>query len=197
MNGDPRGWYQHALASEAAQSKINVLRVPVAHLSAGERADMDILTCRSGSESDHAPLALAESSSAKWSVMVKAGERVVAHTGIVYRVIFVGDLRVAVGGITSVMTLPEFRGRGYAGAVLSSAAAFAGVWLWAPFLMVLCEREYAAFYEALGWNVLQVPISFEHTAGHAELEDRVAVVLACQGDRQWPTGAIDLRGPVW
>ncbi len=197
VNRDPRGWYQHALASEAAPSKINVLHVPTAHLSARERAEVDVLTCHSGPASDRKPSALAERHPAMWSVMVKAGQRVVAHTRIVYRVIQVGDLCVPVGGITSVMTLPEFRGRGYARAVLGSAAAFTGMWLWAPFVMVLCGREHAAFYEGLGWKVVQPAISFEQAAGNAEFDDRLAAVLACQGDRQWPTGAIDLRGPVW
>jgi predicted GNAT family acetyltransferase len=54
-----------------------------------------------------------------WSVLVKTEQRV-SHAEILYRVVQVGEQRLAVGGIGGVMTLPEWRERGYARAVLKS-----------------------------------------------------------------------------
>jgi len=70
-----------------------------------------------------------------WCVLVKTEQRVVSHAGILYRVVQVGERRLAVGGIGSVMTLPDWRGRGYARAALKKAQAFVAVWLWLPSLL--------------------------------------------------------------
>jgi predicted acetyltransferase len=60
--------------------------------------------------------------------MIKADERVVTHAGILDRVIYVGELRVPVGGVTGVMTLADWRGRGCARATLASAARTSDRW---------------------------------------------------------------------
>ena len=67
---------------------------------------------------------------------MKTDRRVVAHAGVLYRVITVGDLRVPVGGMVGVMTLLASRGRGYARAALDMATAFVGSQLWARFALV-------------------------------------------------------------
>ena len=181
---DPRGWYQHALAVDSASDANHVIRLAAAHLSASEREATRSLTPDPPVPSGPAMT---------WSVLAKPDQRVVAHTGILYRVIRVGDVWVPVGGLSNVMTLPEARGRGYARAVVSSAAAFVGVWLWAPFAVVLCAPECAAFYQALGWRETNAPISCEQQA----LLNRVAMVLPCQGEADWPSGPIDLCGAPW
>ena len=132
-----------------------------------------------------------------WSVMVKADQRVVTHAGILYRIIQVGDIRVPVGGITSVITHSDWRGRGYARAALARAAAFVAVWLWALFELAICRRKDTDFYEMLGWRVAEAPIWCEQPGGRVRLEGEVAVFLPCQGDAEWPSGTIDLGGRPW
>ena len=187
---DPRGWYQHALAVDSASDANHVIRLAAAHLSASEREATRTLAPDPAIPSQPDADVV---SAMTWSVLAKPDQRVVTHTGILYRVIRVGDVRVPVGGLSKVMTLPEARGRGYARAVVSSAAAFVGVWLWAPFAVVLCAPECAPFYQALGWRETNAPISCEQQA----LLNRVAMVLPCQGEADWPGGPIDLCGPPW
>src|SRR5919198_1684591 len=176
---DPHGWYQHALAVDSGSGAKHVIRLAVAQLSASERDETQTLT-------PDPPIAIDADADAvaamTWSVMAKLDQGVVTHTGILYRVIQVGDLRVPVGGLSGVMTLPDWRGRGYARAVVASAAAFVGVWLWAPFAVVLCSLECTAFYESLGWRKANAPISCEQPGGRQELVNRVAMVLPCQGE---------------
>lgn len=199
----PQDWYQRALAAESVTSRMNVLRLAVSNLSPREREETHVLTRHrlpgvdGKNQSAHPAADERVWAASTWSVMVKADQRVVTHAGILYRVIQVGDLRVPVGGISGVTTLGEWRGRGYARAVLANAAAFTAVWLWAPFALVLCPPEDSAFYAKLGWRIAEAPIWCEHAGGRARLADQLAVSLPCQGEVEWPSGPIDLCGAPW
>jgi GNAT superfamily N-acetyltransferase len=200
---DPHGWYQRTIAAEAVASGVKVLQLAVAHLSDAERHETRAFTRHTleGGIERIRPLALAASSytwaAPTWSVLVEADGRVVAHAGILYRVIQVGQLRVPVGGLAGVMTLHDWRGRGYARAALAHATAFVAMQLWARFAVVICPREDTAFYEHLGWRVAEAPISCEQPGGQVTLEGEVVLSLACQGEADWPGGPINLMGTPW
>ena len=191
---DPAGWYGRALAVDSTSPAKHVIRLAVSHLSATERDAIHALT------PDHEHRSKADAdliSPMMWSVMAKPDQHVVSQTGILYRVIRVGDVLIPVGGLSSVMTLTEARGRGHARAVVASAAAFVGMWLWAPFALVLCVADAITFYEHVGFRKIDEPISFNGPGGQQLLTDRVAMVLACQGEADWPSGPIDLCGAPW
>src|SRR5690348_2258119 len=89
----PAAWYQQALAVDSATSATHVARLATKNLSARERAETRILTRHPLDGMDTAGLALVAHPELKyawatptWSVLVKAGDRVVTHAGIVYRV---------------------------------------------------------------------------------------------------------------
>jgi hypothetical protein len=191
---DPEGWYRRALAVDSASAAKQVLRLSVSHLSATERNAIHALV---PDDECHSEVASDLVSPMMWSVMAKPEQQVVCQMGILYRVIRVGDVLIPVGGLSAVMTSPDARGRGYARAVVASATAFVGVWLWAPFALVLCAADAASFYEHLGWRKIDEPMSGNGTGGQHVLTDRVAMVLACQGATDWPSGPIDLCGAPW
>jgi aminoglycoside 2'-N-acetyltransferase I len=200
---DPAGWYQRALAAHPVVAGARISQLSVANLSADERQQLLAFTRHT---LDHGldrvrPFALPADSyrwtAPTWSVLVKADSRVVAHAGITYRVVEVDDLRVPVAGIGGVMTLPDWRRHGCARAALSSATAFAGLQLWAPFALVICPEEDTAFYQHLGWRIAQSPIWCEQPGGPVRLAHELALYLACQGDADWPSGPIHLRGAPW
>jgi Acetyltransferase (GNAT) domain len=197
---DPHGWYRQVLN---ADTSLNVLPLAVSSLSPGELLETRAFTRhtlerRVGRVRPFQLPADSYSWSAQsWSMLVKADGHVVAHAGILYRVIQVGDLRVPVGGVSGVMTLNDWRGKGCARAALAKATAFVATQLWAPFAVVICPMEDTAFYEHLGWHVAEAPIQCEQPNGQVTLEREVALWLACQGDAQWPSGPIDLGGTPW
>lgn len=200
---DPAGWYQRALATRPIVGGARISQLSVANLSADEHQQT---LAFSRHTLDRAlgrvrPLALPADSyhwtAPTWSVLVKVDLRVVAHAGITYRVIQVDDLRVPVAGIGGVMTLPEWRGHGYARAVLANATAFAGVQLWAPFALAICPEEDTAFYQHLGWRVAEAPIWCEQPDGPVRLARERALYFACQGEADWPSGPIHLAGAPW
>lgn len=203
VKGDPQGWFQRALAVDTARARVNVLQFAVENLSPDERRQTLAFTRHT---LDHTlgtvrPFALPADTYSwtppSWSALIKSDQRVVAHAGIIYRVIQVGQLRVPVAGIAGVMTLPDWRRRGYARAMLANATAFAALQLWAPFALVICPKEESAFYQHLGWQIAEAPIFCEQPGGQVWLEREVAVYLACQGDVEWPSGSIDLGGTPW
>jgi len=191
---DARGWYRNALAVDSVSSGKHVIQLPVSHLSAGERDALRILRTDAEVRND---TDAGVASTMTWSVMAKPDQRVVSQTGILYRVIRVGDVLLPVGGLSTAVTLPQARGRGYARAVVASATAFVGVWLWARFAVVLCAADATGFYEHLGWRKVNEPISYPRAGGQQPLLNRTAMVLACQGEAEWPSGPIDLCGAPW
>ena len=168
-------------------ARADLMHLPVVHLSAAERADIQTLSC-------HPQPAWSPSD---WAVMVKVDRHVVAHTGILYRVIRVDETRIAVGGFTQVMTLQNWRGRGYARASLEGASDFVRMMLAAPFALVICPAGDAAFYQRLGWQVHDAPITAEQSGRSTIMHDQVAATLACQPGVVWPAGPIDLGGAPW
>jgi GNAT superfamily N-acetyltransferase len=200
---DPHGWYQRGLTEDAVGTGVNVVQLAIGNLSPDERQQAQAFTRHTLQRSVERvrPFALPANSytwaSPTWFALVKAEQRVVAHAGIIYRVIQIGDLRVPVGGIAGVMTLPGWRQRGYARAALAKATAFVGRQLWAPFALVICPREDTAFYEHLGWRITQAPILCDQPGGRVKLEHEVALYVPCQGDADWPTGPIDVCGAPW
>lgn len=202
-NIDPNGWYQRALTVDGPGQRVNAISLPVGSLSPGERAETYLFNRHTLEPLDPhlRPLALPADrytwTPHAWSVMVKADQRVASHVGILYRVIQVGNIRVPVGGMTSVMTRSDCRDRGYARAVLATAAAFVAVRLWAPFAVSICRRNDTGFYEMLGWRVADAPIWCEQPGGKVRLEEEVCVFLPTQGAADWPGGTIDLCGFPW
>jgi GNAT superfamily N-acetyltransferase len=199
----PHGRYQRTLAADSVTARVNVLQLAVANLSPEERRQTQAFTRHTLERNVGRvrPLALPADSyswtAPTWSALVKADLRVVAHAGIVYRVIQIGDLRVPVGGIGGVMTLPAWRQRGYARAALAKATAFVGLQLWAPFAVVICPTKDVGFYEHVGWRAADAAIWCEQPNGRVRLEDEVALFVPCQGDAGWPGGPIDLAGAPW
>jgi GNAT superfamily N-acetyltransferase len=200
---DPQGWYQRTLAMEVVTAGVKLMQLAVDNLSPEEHGQTQAFTRHTLQRSMGRvrPFALPADSytwaAPTWSALVKADERVVTHVGILYRVVQVGQVRVPVGGIGGVMTLPDWRRRGYARAALARATAFVGMKLWAPFAVVICPREDTAFYEHLGWRVADAPIGCQQPRGQVALEDEVALFLSCQGEAEWPNGPIDLSGIPW
>ncbi len=197
---DATSWYQRALTADAASAGKHVIRLAARNLSASERAATDALTPAPLLETDTATLASKrdDSPAPTWSVMALSGQQVVAHASIRCRVIQVGNVRVPVGGMSGVMTLPEWRGRGRARAVVDSAAAFVGIWLWAPFAVVMCPTDDArGFYAKSGWHRASAPVWYERADGERKPTNRVAMILPCQGEAEWPDGPIDLCGAAW
>ena len=136
-----------------------------------------------------------EWSAPDWRVLVWVEGRVVSQAAILERVGRVAGQPVKLGGVGGVIALPEWRGRGLTGAAMRRAAEFMCRELGVEFGLLVCEEDVVAFYERLGWQVVEGPLTFDQSGGKATWPAAV-MVLPC-GEKEWPGGTIDLCGLPW
>jgi GNAT superfamily N-acetyltransferase len=118
----------------------------------------------------------------------------VCHVGLYLRKAQHGARDVFIGGIGGVMTLPDARRRGFAGAAMRAAAdelKSAGC----DFGLLFCEPHNVAFYEGLGWGLFSGDVFCEQPAGRIKFDMMRPMVLPVRSSPQ--SGMIDLCGLPW
>jgi predicted acetyltransferase len=132
---------------------------------------------------------------AHWCTMGIFDGNLVGRIGILQRTISVGQELIPVAGICGVVTVPEFRDRGIASALLNESVAYIKNRLSLPFSLLTCNAKLEAFYDRLGWRTVNGPTVFTQPDGVRTCKV-LTTVLEC-GPRLWPEGPIDLRGLPW
>jgi aminoglycoside 2'-N-acetyltransferase I len=130
-----------------------------------------------------------------WYVLTLSEDKLISCLGILERVVAVDGQPIQLAGIGSVMTHPEWRGRGIASALLEKTAAFIRGDLGVQFGLLLCRKEVVPLYAKLGWKLVEGPTIFDQPTGKMTYP-RLTMVLPC-GEKEWPTGPIDLCGLPW
>ncbi len=134
-------------------------------------------------------------SDSDWFVMGLLAGEVVSRVGILKRVVSAGDEVVVVGGISGVATLPEYRRRGYASALMRNAQEFMREELPTDFGLLICNTRRRQLYERLGWKVVPGPTTYAQPGGSETLSGLTMVLE--YGRARWPAGPIDLCGYPW
>ncbi len=83
-----------------------------------------------------------------------AGSLLVSHVQVIPIELQGSDRPLVIGGVSSVLTYPPFRGEGHASALMRRAASHieaAGL----PMGMLFCGEETIPFYQRLGWHTLE------------------------------------------
>lgn len=135
-----------------------------------------------------------------WWVRVHEKDALVSAVGIVERPIVADGKEARAAGITSVMTHPEHRRRGYAKAAMQRATDFIW-WELKPDLALLLSSEMGVpLYAGLGWRAIPGPVFCEQPGSQLNFTKAFpgnpAMALMPPG-RTAPKGAIDLRGLPW
>jgi GNAT superfamily N-acetyltransferase len=125
-------------------------------------------------------------------VIAWEGEHVVAHAGLFFRDGSLDGTHARMCGIGGVMTAPDRRRQGLAGAVMMRAAqAMDGV----DFGLLFCEPHNVNLYGGLGWRVFDGTVACTQPMG-AMMFDLMPAM--CLPRRLAPArGAIDLCGLPW
>jgi GNAT superfamily N-acetyltransferase len=135
---------------------------------------------------------------ATWAVLVQVDGQLASHVGIVDREVLVDGRAIRIAGIASVMTEPEFQGRGYATAALQRATAFIHETLHVPFALLLCLEHRRTLYEGLGWRPLPGPVFCDQPDGKVLLTIPGRYIMFLPGTSEGvPVGPIDLCGLPW
>jgi GNAT superfamily N-acetyltransferase len=131
----------------------------------------------------------------RWHTMGILEGSLVGRVGILERSISVEEELLRVGGICGVVTVPEYRGRGIASALLGESVAFIKNRLSLPFALLTCRLKLEDFYEKLGWKTVNGPTVFTQPDGVRTCGGLTMVMEL--GSRLWPEGPIDMRGLPW
>jgi GNAT superfamily N-acetyltransferase len=131
----------------------------------------------------------------QWYVMGIVGDRLIGRVAMLERVISVDGASLRVGGITGVVTEPDFRGQGVATRLVGYAVGFLRDELKIPLALLTCNRKIGPFYERLGWRVVRGPTVYTQPGGACTCPGLTMVVES--GSARWPDGLIDMRGLPW
>lgn len=131
-----------------------------------------------------------------WHVLAWADETLVCHVGIVEQAATVGGEPVQLGGISGVVTEPDWRGRGLASEAMRRAAEHMRRSTAADYGLLLCLQERVTFYGRLGWQQITAPLFFTDWRGET-VQTGLAIMMLPLRDRPWAGGRIELSGLPW
>lgn len=130
-----------------------------------------------------------------WVAIMEQDGEIVSFCNIVERSARFDNNRVEIGGLSHVVTLPEFRGNGYSKEVVMEAAKFMFDTLLADFCLVLCTDERVAYYRKLGWYMVNSKLICSQS-GCDDIEWEGNTMLYSRAARELPL-IIDLQGLPW
>lgn len=135
----------------------------------------------------------------RWAAYVEGEGRLATHVGILDHTVLVDGRPLHVGGVTSVMTAPEFERRGYATAALRRAAEFIRSELRVTYALLACFPHRVSLYEGLGWRMLSNRVYCDQPDGKVLLtavSGCSVMALPLAGDAVL-AGDIDLQSLPW
>lgn len=122
-------------------------------------------------------------------------EEPVSHAGILKHVITVNDEPVLVAGLGGVVTVPEARHEGFARRLVLAAMRFAESEWKVEAGLLFCRPQMLAYYESLGWQVVEPPVMIEQPGG--KIVSPLHVMVIPFGDMAWPSGTVELQSLPW
>lgn len=137
-------------------------------------------------------------SAPSYSVVLEHEGEVIAHVGVVDRVITVGEHKLRVAGVQNVFVLPEFRRRGLTTALMEAAmreAAARGFDLG----LLFCVPEIERVYSRSGWLKLdpRPVVRIDETGNEVELPAKNLAMFYPLRQPSFPQGRVHLGGNDW
>jgi len=127
-----------------------------------------------------------------------AGDEPVTHVGIVSHPVAVGSTRALVGGIGSVVTVPQKQKLGLAKECLRRAQSYMRSDLGVEYGFLFCPERLVEFYGRSGWRKLVEPVLVNQPGGKVTAP---LCSMILEFAERWPEGPVDLgsqrldRGP--
>lgn len=132
----------------------------------------------------------------QWSLLLWEGKELVSLMGMLVREGTLNGRPVLLGGIGSVKTHPEARGRGYAGVGMEKTAVFLRDEQQVAFSVLFCRQALFSYYQRFGWQPFAGDVFAEHSDGRKLFTFNETMVLS--GKQAAPqTGVLDLCGKPW
>ena len=119
----------------------------------------------------------------------------VTHSGVYRHTVRIDGRDVALGGLNSVITIPEARGKGYGNQVVGAAEDHMRSGGATDYGMLFCHPELAAFYGPRGWSAIEGPVTIDQPDGPRITPHTVMVMPF--GGAQWSDVPLKLNSPPW
>ncbi|MEM7117045.1 MAG: GNAT family N-acetyltransferase [Chloroflexota bacterium] len=132
----------------------------------------------------------------QWSLLIWEGKELVSLVGMLVREGTLNGRSLLMGGIGSVKTHPEARGRGYAGVGMEKAAVFLRDEQQVDISVLFCRQALFTYYQRFGWQPFAGDVFAEQLEGRTRFSFNETMVLS--GQRvALQTGVLDLCGKPW
>lgn len=133
-----------------------------------------------------------------WSVIIEDSGRIVAHVGIIDRVIKAGNRQLRVAGIQNVFVLPEYRGQCLSDKIMDASMKEAEMLDFDAGLLY-CVPTLEKVYARCGWKLLpkeDIIRIDEHGCEVAIPGKNIAMFFPLKVS-EFPAGTIHLQGNDW
>jgi predicted GNAT family N-acyltransferase len=132
-----------------------------------------------------------------WGIFIwNDDENLVSYVGVITRKVKLNDAPVLIGGIGSVKTAPDARGKGYATAGLQRATRLLEEEFNVDFSILFCRDELLNYYTRFGWIQFDGDVFVEQENGKIKFSfNKVMTLAATKAAPQM--GKLDLCGMPW
>lgn len=127
-------------------------------------------------------------------LLYDSGE-LVSHAGILKHVVIVSGEPVPVAGLGGVVTVPDAQRKGFARRLVQHAMRFAESEWKVDAGLLFCRPQMVAYYESLGWQIVEAPVMIEQPGGR--IASPLSVMVLAFGRMVWPTGSVELQSLPW
>jgi GNAT superfamily N-acetyltransferase len=135
------------------------------------------------------------SAGAQWYVFGTLDGEHVGRCELVERVILVKGEPLAVGGVTGVVSEPDYRCRGVARGIIARGVEFMRDERRLAFALLTCNRKLGPLYEKLGWKSVLGPNVYAQPDGPRTCPGLTMVFESAA--EPWPEGPMDMQGLPW
>ena len=118
----------------------------------------------------------------------------VTHVGLVVHDVKVGSVRLKVGGIGGVVTVPQHQKKGFSKQCLVYSQAYIKSNFEAEFGFLFCPERLVDFYGSVGWKRITAAVLVDQSQGKVA-PPLNAMVL--EFSKVWPKGPVDLESLPW
>lgn len=135
---------------------------------------------------------------ADWQLLIFDGDQWASTVEVFCRTITVAGQGVEVGGISGVMTHPDYQRRGYSKRLMRRAVKWIAEQWTVSFGLLVCKTNLIPFYSELGWEQVVGKITFQQPDKYSGFDpQQVHGMIYRFGTAVWAGGDIDLCGLPW
>jgi GNAT superfamily N-acetyltransferase len=119
----------------------------------------------------------------------------VSHAGILQHAVSVSGKSILVAGLGGVVTVPGAQRKGFARKLVEHVMKHAEAEWEVEAGLLFCRPQMIAYYAALGWQLVEVPVMIQQPSG--KIASPLPVMVLPFRHRVWPPGTIELDSLPW